>query len=214
MLDTDNTLICHSMMIGAKGNQVIEGVSPSACKRGNVVNMDMKIKPADDAAIIVTKHSLLFDEFPFPTLPSSVQMGGLRHTRGHAITIAIVTFLNLAREFVKSATTISARYSNFILPSCGCCKALPFDVAVTIPASDLNLGWESGKRFAADRTGAGFFPTSVIAIMHASVLMGVYESILAAPFVRFKGNHLAASTGAIDRIVLFLLCRHKSIIHA
>ena len=214
MFNTDNALVGHSMMIGAKGNQVIEGVSTPICKGGDVVDMNVKIKPANSAPVIITNHGLLFNELPFAALPIPIQMACFRYARRQTITIAIITLLNLAREFINGATAIGARYGHFVLSPCGRCKALPFDIALALSASDLYLGGEGCKRLTTDGAGTGFLPSPVIAIVRASVLMGVYVSVLAGSLVRLERDYLAAPTGTIDNIRLFLFRRHKSIIHA
>lgn len=214
MLDVNDFPICHSMMIRTKGYQVAKVVSPTTGEGCDVVDMDMKIKSANSAPIVIADHGLLFDELPFPAVPVAIKMTGFGDTGSQTIAVAIIALLYLAGEFVNSATTIGARYGDLVLTARGRRQSLPLDIALAFTASYLYLGWVGNKAIAANGAGTSLFSTAIVTIVLASMLMGLYVPVLLSTLADFGRDYFAAATGAIDNIGLLLFGHHKSIIHA
>lgn len=214
MLDVDDIQIGHSMMIGAKGNQVIKRICAALRKGRDVVYMHMVIEPADNALVVIPHHGLLFNELPFPALPVPIHVRKFWVGIGKALSIAIVTLLHLAREFLDFPATIVTGNGNFISAACRCRHALPLKITSPISASYLVNTGVFLKRLATDRTRNGFFAAPIVAVVYTPVLM-VLDVFSLSIFGLARRNNFTATARAINGLLgVDLIGVHKSIIHA
>lgn len=201
MLNIDNHQISHCMMVRAKGDQVGKCVSPTIGKRGDMVDMNMEIEPANDAFITISDHGLLFNKFPFTTLPVAVEVRHFWVSVVHALTIAIVSFLHLAREFLKHLTAVMTRDINFIYPSRFCGHALPFEIAIAIATRNLVHARPLLKGIAANRARNLFLTAFIVSVVLSAMLVLIYVYALMPTFL--SRNHFAATTSTENRCFIF-----------
>lgn len=214
MFDVDDIEIGHSMMIGAKGYQVIKRICATLRKGCNVMHMHMVIEPADSALVAIPHHGLLFNKLPFAALPIAVHVRDFGVRIGKALSIAVVSFLDLAGKFPEFLAAIVAGNGNFISAAGRRCQALPFEIASPIPASHLVIRGPFFKGFPADRAGYGFFAAPVIPVVRSSVLVMLNVPCLSISRLAL-GDNFAATTCAINGLLgLGMVSIHKSIIHA
>ena len=214
MFDVDDIQIGHSMMIGAKGNQVVKRICAALCKGRDVVYMHMVIEPADNALVVIPQHGLLFNKLPFAALPVPIHVRKLWVGIGKALSIAIVTFLHLAREFLNFPAAIVTGNSNFISAAGRCRHALPFKIASPIPASyPVNAGVFL-KRLTTNRAGDSFLAAPVIAVVLSSVLMVLDISVLSTWGLALWNNFTATARAINGLFGVDMIGVHKSIIHA
>lgn len=213
MLDVDYLLIGHSMMIGAKGNQVVKGVCTSILEWCNVMYVNMEVEATNDTAIVVPNHGLLLDKFPFPTLPIPIHVTSFWDAYRQAVTIAIVFVFELARKLLNLSAAVCAIHFYFNVSSCLSGQSLPFDVALVPTAGHLNLRRVGVDFSGANRAGTFFFTAAIVTIVCAAMLVFVDVSVLLRRML-FTRNNLPTSASTINNFVIQDVSYHKSIIHA
>lgn len=210
VINVDYAQVGHSMMIGAKCNQVIEGVSTARANGGDVMDVDVKVKATDYTPIAISHHGLFFDKAPLAAAPVPIQVRYFGDARAHANPIAVVPFLDLAWEFVKRAATMGARNGHAVSASRFGRHALPLYVTLALAACYLVFAAPFLEGVTAYGAGVLFFAAPVMAVVLAAVLMGIDVSVLAL----FARDNFATTTSTVKRFLGVVCCCHKSIIHA
>lgn len=213
MLDVDNPQVCHSVMIGAKRNQIIEIILASIGNRCDVVNVDMKVKSTYGTFVIVPHHDLLFKEFPPATLPTTIQVGYLWIAFCEAVAVAVIALLNLTWKSIQRSTASVTTHGHAVYTPRLCRHALPLYVALALAARHLCLGRVCIKCLSTNGAGAPFFASAIIAVIGPSVLMGIDIPVLQRR-IPLTGNLFAAPARTVDRTGIIDASCHGSIIHA
>ena len=197
MFDTDYPLVCHRVMVRAKRNEIAKAVRAVVCKRRDMMDMDVNIKPAYCAPVPVADHRLFFDIFPLATLPIAVIRCALWIVCGQAEAIAIASFSHLARPPVQVAPAVRARCKYLASPAGSRCHSLPFSKTIWIATSDASLRSPRTERVQANGTHVVCFPASIVPVVCSSVLVSVDVIVLLA-LVFLVRDYFTATAAAVD----------------
>jgi hypothetical protein len=201
LLKIDYAHIGHCVMVRAKGDQVAKIVGSAFRYGGNVVDVDLIIKPTDNATVIVAERHLLANELPSPAFPVPVEVSLLGVEGGKAKTIAKVLLFELARVAVDRLSAVCASCCGFTSTPRSRNKPLPFAVALVIAASAASVFFcvLDLIGLAANGTSERYVTAFVVAVVLAAMLVKIQVSALLARLL-VAWNNLTATTCAVDNL--------------
>lgn len=182
-------------MVGAKGDEIGKVICSALRSRCYMMDIGSEIKTTDYTTMDVAYSDLRKNIFITTTLPVAIvfarNYGGMMLVL--AVSIAVIMVMYLTRKAAQFVATIIAVYRYFVDATRLRYKTLPSAIASVVATRYPALTRPRHKRGATDGTGVICFATTVIAVICAFVLVGIYKARLILAWILCNTNGLTAS---------------------